>query len=163
MEVTEQIDFSQHHIDNTPHFTLAGLSSWARVVDVYDGDTLTCIVPLLERFYQITFRLNGIDTNELKNKNEQLKKQAYLARHQVLVYMCPEYNLLPECERKDIQQFLKQNQIVVWLKCYEHDKYGRVMADVFSSPNSESLTDLLLNQGLGYEYHGGTKKKSNNQ
>ena len=151
-------DFSAYSRDNTPRFSLAGISSYARLVDVYDGDTMTCIIPFQGRYFQFACRLNGIDTSELKNKNKKQKELAYQARHYALKYCCPEYNLDVDIPRKQIQDYLGRNMTTVWLQCYEFDKYGRVMIDLYKQPEQGvSLTQHLLSHDLGYEYHGGTK------
>lgn len=154
-------DFSEHNRDNTPKFSLAGISCYARVVDVYDGDTVTCIIPFGDKYFQFACRLNGIDTSELKNKDQAQKLLAYQSRHSALQYCCPEYSLDVDADRKQIQDYLSKNMTTVWLQCHEFDKYGRVMIDLYREPKQAvSLTQHLLSQELGYEYHGGTKRKN---
>uniref|UniRef100_A0A6C0H7V9 TNase-like domain-containing protein n=1 Tax=viral metagenome TaxID=1070528 RepID=A0A6C0H7V9_9ZZZZ len=154
-------DFSEYHRDNTPKFSLAGICNYARLVDVYDGDTMTCIIPFEDKYFQFACRLNGIDTDEIKNKNMKQKELAYQARHHALQFCCPEYHLDVNTSRHEIQDYLRQNVTAVWIKCYEFDKYGRVMIDLYKEPEQieHSLTQHLLAKGLGYEYHGGTKKQ----
>lgn len=151
-------ELSEHNMDNTPKFSLAGICGYSRLVDVYDGDTMTCIIPFQGKHFQFACRLNGIDTNELKSKNQKQKELAFQARHSAIKYCCPQYDLDVNVSRKQIQKYLNENTTIVWLQCYEFDKYGRVMVDLRNEPDGGmSLTQHLLEHNLGYEYHGGTK------
>jgi len=145
---------------STPQFTLNGINTYARLVDVYDGDTITCIFNAFQnKFYKFNIRLNGIDTNEIKNTNPDLKKKALEARKFILEKLCA-CDLEVDCSRHEIQDYLKKNVIIIWLKCYEFDKYGRILGDIFKSKDvSESISNMLLKQNLAYEYYGGTKQK----
>ena len=155
------INYGLHNMANTKKFSLNGMCTFARLIDVYDGDTITCIFPLYNNFYQFNCRVNGIDTSEIKNKNEKEKEKAYLARSCVLDYCNgKDVQIERHAPRKHIQEYLDKNVTVIWLKCHELDKYGRVIVDVYKDSNySETLTEYLLKRDLGYEYYGGTKKE----
>ena len=73
---------------------------------------------------------------------------------------CDTYNLKQDCSRHDIQNYLKDNNVFVWVECFDFDKYGRVLANVYKEPDSMSLSDLLLNCKLAYAYDGGKKAKN---
>ena len=147
---------------SVPFFTLSGISTVARLVDVYDGDTVTCIFPILkDNYYKFNLRLKGIDTAELKNADLIAKQKALEARHKILTFCCEtDYNLKQDCSRHDIQNYLKENNILVWIECFHFDKYGRVLANVYKEPDSISLSELLLNAKLAYAYDGGKKAKN---
>jgi endonuclease YncB( thermonuclease family) len=146
---------------SVPFFTLSGIRAVARLVDVYDGDTVTCIFPILkDNYYKFNLRLKGIDTAELKNSDLIAKKKALEARHFILSSCCDTYNLKQDCSRHDIQNYLKDNNVFVWVECFDFDKYGRVLANVYKEPDSMSLSDLLLNCKLAYAYDGGKKAKN---
>jgi endonuclease YncB( thermonuclease family) len=142
---------------STQLFTLKGVRTYARLVDVYDGDTVTCIFPIFgENYYKFNIRLNGIDTAELKGSD---KLKALEARHTILEYLCKDYNLKEDSLRSDIQNFLKQQITIVWLECYDFDKYGRILGDVYKNNEiRESISDVLLHANLAYKYNGGTKE-----
>lgn len=147
---------------SVPFFTLSGIRKVARLVDVYDGDTVTCIFPILkDNYYKFNLRLKGIDTAELKNADLIAKRKALEARHKILTFCCEtDYNLNVDCSRHDIQKYLKENNILVWIECFDFDKYGRVLAHVYKEPDSISLSELLLNAKLAYAYDGGKKAKN---
>jgi endonuclease YncB( thermonuclease family) len=151
------MDFSKHDINNTEVFSLNGLKTEARLVDVYDGDTITCIIKMFDGYFKFAIRLKGIDTNEMKTKNPELKQLALQARKTFLTTVCNTFNLALECSRADIQHFLKEHVVLVKLHCYEFDKYGRVLADVYAPNNALSLSETMIQAGLAYAYDGGTK------
>jgi endonuclease YncB( thermonuclease family) len=143
-------------------FTLNSIKTIARLIDVYDGDTVTCIFPIFgNNYFKFNLRLMGIDTAELKNDNLESKKKAYEARHKILKKCCDEnYNLMIDCSRHAIQDFLKSNEVYVWIECFDFDKYGRVLANVYKKQGDMSLSELLLNANLAYAYDGGKKLKN---
>lgn len=141
---------------STSSFTLNGIKTYARLVDVYDGDTMTCVFPIFgDNYFKFNIRLNGIDTAEMKS---EFKNIALDARHKILNYLCEDiYNLNVDCHRSDIQDFLKRNVITVWLECHDFDKYGRILGDIYKSKETISLSNVLLNANLAYKYNGGKK------
>ena len=66
---------NNYNINNTPKFSLSLLFKdelvKARVVNIYDGDTITCILPINNKYYNFKIRLAGIDTCEIKSKCEE--------------------------------------------------------------------------------------------
>jgi endonuclease YncB( thermonuclease family) len=146
-------------------FTLNGIKTKARLIDVYDGDTVTCIFPILkDNYYKFNLRLMGIDTAELKNNDISQKQKALEARHLILTSCSETYNLNVDCGRHYIQNYLKEQETFVWVECFDFDKYGRVLANVYSYKDKEvngmSLSELLLNAKLAYAYDGGKKGKN---
>jgi endonuclease YncB( thermonuclease family) len=146
---------------SVPFFTLSGISTVARLVDVYDGDTVTCIFPIVkDNYYKFNLRLTGIDTAELKSRDISQKQKALEARHLILTYCCDTYNLKEDCGRRDIQDYLQEQDILVWVECFDFDKYGRVLANVYRYKDKDiSLSEILLNAKLAYAYDGGKKRK----
>ena len=147
-----------------PMFTLSGIKTVGRVVDVYDGDTMTCIFPIFgDNYFRFNLRLMGIDTPELKNKDIISKEKALEARHKIMTVCCDnKYNLSKDCKRENIKKYLEENEINVWIECLDFDKYGRILANVYpkrgdNNVNINSLTKILLDANLGYEYNGGKK------
>ena len=68
--------FKNYDNKTTPHFSLNGQKLWGRVVNVYDGDTLTIVLSVFNGIYKFSVRMNGIDTCEVKSKNDKNKELA---------------------------------------------------------------------------------------
>jgi endonuclease YncB( thermonuclease family) len=138
---------------HTPIFSLKGLQTYARVVSIHDGDTLTAVFPFCEKYYKFTIRLMGIDTCEMKSKNAQIKELADKARDRLV-------SLITGKSRYDFE-----NQVcIVQLSCHEFDKYGRLLCDIFSTMQPyTSVADVLLIEKLAYVYNGDSRLSEEEQ
>ena len=108
------------------------------VIKVYDGDTITVANKLpiyhCNDMFRFSVRLNGIDTPEIKGKNEDEKEAAKVAK-----------NALSE---KILNKY-------VTLKNVANEKYGRVLADVYLG--DLNLNNWMLENRFAVSYDGGTK------
>ena len=116
-----------------------------KVISVYDGDTFHVLGKPKNgdgNVYKFVVRLNGIDTPEMNSKNAKEHEDAVKARDELR-------NLI-EGEIVQLQKISK-------------DKYGRLLSYVYlydrtSKDFTQNVTQLMLDQKLGYEYHGGKKR-----
>lgn len=146
---------------STPAFSLNDKKTWARVVSIYDGDTLTAVIPVLGSFFKFKIRLQGIDTCEMKSATEFAKDMALKARNRLVEVITG--TSTPFKTKKDIEKYLDSNVCLVWLHCLEMDKYGRVLANVYRTQDEMSINQLLLDEKLAYSYNGDTKKTEQEQ
>lgn len=102
----------------------------------YDGDTITVNIPDVHPIIgkEITIRVNGIDTPEMKGLCQNEKDKAVQAK-------------------LFVEKFCKSGKIV--LKNINRDKYFRILADVYV--NDMKLSNELIKQGLAVPYDGGIK------
>ncbi len=108
----------------------------ARVVSVYDGDTLTVdAAPWPGLTARTKVRVAGVDTPEIRGKCQAEKDLAIRAR-----------------------DFVRSTVgVEVRLTNIRPGKYaGRVIADVWV--NGQKLSDLLMAENLGRPYHGGRRE-----
>lgn len=105
----------------------------------YDADTITFDIPGVHPLIgkHVSVRVNGVDAPEIKGANECEKQSARIARNLV-------EHVLEQGKRIDLVNV-------------ERDKYFRILADVIV--DGRSVRDILMKNGLAYEYHGKTKKK----
>lgn len=144
----------------TPKFSFENLETSCRIVSLYDGDTIDIILPLIPNEYigyRFSCRLYGIDTCELKNSNEFLKgisqKSILFLYHQITKNTLPK---LPFLELRElIEKDLNDNVYLLKVKCFQFDKYGRILLDIFT--DNTTASDLLLENKLAYPYLGKTK------
>ena len=157
--------YEKHTYANTNFYSLDGKNCWGRLVNVHDGDTITVI---LENptgiFYKYNIRLDGIDTCEIISHITDEKDKAILARNIVVKLLTYDEIILDfysKYNRIDIINLLDKKVYLVYLKCKHMDKYGRVLADVYSMDDCyKSVNNKLLESKLAYEYHGCTKKSN---
>ena len=106
-------------------------------IKVYDGDTITVASRMPwdgSPLYRFSVRLNGIDTLEIKGKDEAEKRIAVKARDA-------------------LRDKILQKQLL--LKNVTTEKYGRLLADVYC--NNVHLNKWMIDQRYAVEYSGGTK------
>lgn len=164
--LTSSIELNNCTFDNTEYFSLNGQILDCRVVDVYDGDTCTCVIPLFNQYYKFTVRLADIDTCELKTKSSDEKLRALAARNRLIEMISIKTSspmITNQSTRAQVRKFLTDIVCIVKIQCGEFDKYGRLL--VFLFPQSEtnytkynSFNYKLIEEKLAYYYDGGTKK-----
>ena len=138
---------------NTPKF-LPNIPV-SKVIKVYDGDTITIAGKLdnQEEIYKWNIRLNNIDTPELKGKNinENEKKIAQIAKKILHDRLMPGHDgFVPGYDTSGE---------IVQLKILKHDKYGRLLCDVFH--NGQCINDWMIEKRLAVQYSGKTKTQVN--
>lgn len=124
-------------MEDAPMLSFEGKKIKAKVVSVYDGDTIKVIFPLKDTFYKWNCRLTGIDTPELRTRNINEKNYGY--------------------EVRDILREKILNKIV-YLECGDFDKYGRLLTEVFLNDNNISVNEWLIENKYAFAYDGGTKQ-----
>ena len=115
----------------------------AKVIKVYDGDTVTIAVIENNKIVKYNVRLYGVDCEELKGGTDETKCKARLAK----VYM---ENLLLD---KMVKIYVMNGRDIAGEKIKE--KYGRLLSEIYI--NGENVSDLLLSTGLAKKYYGGAK------
>lgn len=136
----------KHQYNNIPVYTdtvpFVAPVTEGHVVKVYDGDTITIASKLPysdSLLYRFSVRLHGIDTPEMKTKDQDEKIIATKARDRV-------HGLV----------FGK----LVELKDVQTEKYGRLLARVYITTDKGErlcINDILIQERLAVKYDGGTK------
>jgi endonuclease YncB( thermonuclease family) len=167
---TEKDNFQKYDY-KTPLFSLASSEKKpARVVGVHDGDTLSCILMVGDRYSRFVVRLQGVDTPEITSHDPVIKERATIARNFVIervtgfpLPLDPKKKNEKEKEkwtRTDICKYLCEKVYMVNLVCSEMDKYGRLLAEVFvNDSNSQSINAELIAKGYANAYDGGHKQE----
>ena len=138
----------------------------ATLIKVLDGDTIDCWIDLgFDLKIKKRVRYMGIDTWESRTRDKEEKAKGLLAK----------------ARNKELLE-----QGVFKLKSFGQGKFGRVLGEVFVSPdyvgehivecldnpNNEidlshdgwvSVNDILIEEGHAYDYHGGKKKDFKNE
>lgn len=141
---------------NTSLFSFNGINGLSRVIDITDGDTIKTIINFKGDHYKIIVRLNDIDTCETKSKCDENKNLGIEAKKRL-------YNLITNKtidtnDKKKIKEELNNNCYLIYLKCYNFDKYGRVLGDIYQTENDNiSFSSILIKEKLAYFYEGKTK------
>jgi endonuclease YncB( thermonuclease family) len=151
-------EFKLHGGGNTPDFSLKDVKTVARVVSIYDGDTMKVVIPLFGGFHKFSVRLLGIDACEIRATDPLKRAAAERARDRLIQLVTG--HLLPSPKKKDVEKLLDESVALVWLECGEFDKWGRVLVRAFPHPRREegvSFSDTLLEERLAAPYGGGRR------
>lgn len=129
--------------ENVPWLTLDGVTCQCKIVDVYDADTVTLIVPFNGKLYKVKCRLLGIDSAEKRTKNMDEKKVSLEATQW-------------------LSEMIKDK--VIWVKCCDWGKYGgRMLGTLYMSKEDldadRSINSMIVEKGYAYVYDGKKKKK----
>lgn len=136
---------------STPLFSVKGRIR-AKVVYVYDGDTIHVVFPMYDlkgkkvcRRWKC--RLTGIDTPEIRTKNPEENKFAIQVR--------------------DILHS-KIHGKMIWMDCVGFDKYGRLLITIptlglgkewtVKREKYSTVNEWLIAKGYAYVYDGGKKQ-----
>jgi endonuclease YncB( thermonuclease family) len=145
---------------NTPSFSLDGIKCFARIVNVKDGDTVDAVIPFEGKFYKFTVRLKGIDTHEMKSQDPGKRQKAIQARNRLLqlIGVTTPFDIDTQFTRTEIKELCKKDLCIVWLNCFEFEKYGRLIADIYPNVDTPmSFSELLIKERHAVPYDGGTK------
>ena len=107
----------------------------AKIISVYDGDTVKAIFPLNGVMYKWNCRLTGIDTPEIRTSDRLQKKFGY-----------------------EVRDHLRSKILnkVVTLKCQDLDKYGRLLTEIWF--DQQNINQWLIDSDYAFAYDGGTKQ-----
>jgi endonuclease YncB( thermonuclease family) len=129
----------------THKFSLDGIVKLCKVVDIYDGDSCRVVFKNNNIINKWNIRMNGYDSPEIRpskklENRDEIKKKAIEAK-------------------KYLKSLIMNDNQLVYLKCFDFDKYGRLLGEIYINKNdTESVNDLMIKNNYAYEYHGGTKK-----
>ena len=132
--------------ENTSFLSFNNKTYNAKIVYIYDGDTMHVIFKEFNQYFKWKCRINGVDTPEINTKNKKEKEFATKIR--------------------DILKEKLLNQILT-IKCFEFDKYGRLLIDIIipkqitNLKNEIMLSEWLIQNNYAYKYSGGTKQNWN--
>ena len=112
------------------------------VIDVYDGDTITGIIPINNNKFIFKCRMYGYDSPEKKPllSNEDRINEIYCSNISKFIFSKLFLNKTLKC------------------KSYGFDKYGRILVLLYNE-NNKSINNYMVDNYLGYIYNGKKKPK----
>lgn len=130
----------------TPRWTFRGQASWVRVIDVYDGDTVTVALRVAGGTSKLAARLLGIDAMELRAVSAKAVKRATKARNRLAQLCGLDLTLDGEHSQAHIRSLLDTTVCLVWMTCVGEDKYGRLLVDLSSGPGHCTFSRTLIDE-----------------
>jgi micrococcal nuclease len=142
------MDLLDNSVFEIPLYSVNNIKCEGRIVDVYDGDTITIVFKLNNQLQKHKIRFYGINTPELKGSTHL---EGLAARNFLLSQILDkELELNKEYKRNEIVDMLKELKKLFTFELMGEEKYGRILAKVFN--NDECLNDLMVLQGYAQEY-----------
>jgi len=117
-------------------YTLEGRSVLGKVIKVLDGDSLRVAIPTGGQAWTFPVRIENIDCPEVRTRNESEKVLGFITKKHV--------------------ESLVLDKIVA-LKLGEFDKFGRLLAKVYTREGVNVAEDLIERE-LAVKYNGGERK-----
>lgn len=125
---------------NTKKFTFADKVFTAKVIKVYDGDTITVALYVFGDYHKFSVRMDGYDTPEIKPKKGTPEEKAEEKKWGV--------------RARDFLADMVMNKIVT-LNCKDYDKYGRILGEVLL--DGKNINYIMIKDGYSRLYDGGHK------
>ena len=151
---------------DVPEYSLKNISMEGKVVNVYDGDTVHVVFIINNQLVKYNCRLLGIDSPEIcpKNVPDKTKRELEIASaiksRDFLISQVTGITPEKDITKKAIKELCGKSKKLVWIKCYDFDKYGRLLVEIFlDKNNSVSLNKKMVLTNNAVEYDGGTKKE----
>ena len=138
-------------MDNTQIWDLKDKKVQAKIIKVYDGDTVWASFYLHNKIYRFNIRLYGIDTPEMKPPKDQENREKEIE--------------LSKLAKKYLEK-LVLNKIIT-LELLGKEKYGRLLGKIYLKHGYLCFSTYLdvnkdmVDKDHAYEYYGKTKKNVN--
>lgn len=144
------IELTNNSFNDLKKFTFNGLITKCKVVDVYDGDTVTIVFYFNGQPIKDTFRMYGYDSPEIRplrtlpNRDLHIKAGIYVKEYL-------------------INHLLNK---IIWVKFNKEEKYGRLMGELYYiNPDNENqftgqeinINKMMTEKGYGKPYYGESK------
>ena len=133
-------DFSPFKFDNK--------IKYCKVIDVYDGDTITVGIILESKPYRIKVRMYGYDSPELKPRLNVINRDEIIKKAK---------------ESRDMLKNIILNKVVkIHISKGTWDKYGRLLGIIYMKPDNRlkynfNVNEYMINNNYGKPYYGGKK------
>ncbi len=125
---------------NYSPFNLENYTTWIKVIEVYDGDTLKALMNYRNKIDLWTIRMYGYDSPEMKPLKSKPNRTI-------------EIELAKE-SKKALESHVLHRPI--FAKIIGFDKYGRLLTELFI--NKININEWMIKNNYGYSYLGGKKR-----
>ncbi len=150
MEVDGEVMNEENRLINldekeVKYFSFAGKRFKVKPCNVYDGDTFSILFIYKDEIIKYRCRCLGYDTPEMKPslKNPNREKEKEMAK---------------KARDRFIELLNRGQNGLVEVDCGGFDKYGRILVTVYNGVDQKSLNELMVEEGHGIPYNGGTKE-----
>ena len=172
MENTNQIDILKNSTNKSiSDFSLDGISTICKVVDVYDADTFRVVFfknindkePM--KFKVRTLGCNAAEMHPLISnpfRIEEMKKARIAKNRLIQLVSDAKIDINIDYEKSIINDILDKNNKLMFIEFSNFDKYGRVLGTLyFDNTKNKSINQILIDENYAVYYDGGKRDKNN--
>ena len=131
-------------LEKVPLFSLKGKRFVAKPSNIYDGDTLSMLFELNGEIVKYRCRCMGYDSPEMKPLKSKPNRDL-------------EMELAKKARERFIELLGKDQSKYVIIECFDFDKYGRLLINIYNQVDLKSVNQIMIDEGHGKQYDGGTK------
>jgi endonuclease YncB( thermonuclease family) len=166
MDSELQIEQLKNSDDSLELFSLNNSIKMCKVVDVYDADTCHCVFYIDNKIHKFVCRLIGIDSPEIKPskniENRDKHVDAAIRSRNRLIQLLTNIDIVIDTpyKKKQIKNMMKNNTKLMYIKCGEFDKYGRLLVEIVEKQDdfdNVTINSILISEGHAKAYDGGKK------
>ncbi len=132
--------------DDIPHFNFTGKTFYAIPCNIYDGDTFSAVFEYRGEFVKYRCRCLGYDSPEIKPRLNAPNREK-------------EVDAAKSAKIRFIELLQKNPQKIIKIECFNFDKYGRILVNIWNMVDSDTINDIMIHEGHGIPYSGGTKQE----
>lgn len=137
--------YNNTDINKLKYFSFNGLTFYAKTCNIYDGDTFTAIFEYRGEIIKYRCRSMGYDSPEIKPlKSIENREEEIMMAH--------------KAKDRLIELLNKHPTKLVKIDCFDFDKYGRILVNIWNMVDTKSINDIMVEEGYGKVYLGGTKE-----
>jgi endonuclease YncB( thermonuclease family) len=150
-----------------PKYSLNNEYLSGKVVYIYDGDTVHIVFKINNKLTKFNCRLLSIDSpeicpkniNDLAKRNEEIES-AIKSRNFLINQVTNIPIINTKMTKNEIKELCSKSTKLIWVKCFDFDKYGRLLVELYNSKDVQiSINQLILDNKYAVKYDGGTKKE----
>jgi|688.fasta_scaffold513331_2 endonuclease YncB( thermonuclease family) len=160
--------------DNIPDFSIDGICTLCKIVDVYDADT-----------FRVVFFINKNDKNPIKmkvraagcnaaeihplkshpNREEEIRKAKVAKNRLIQLITGNDFDIFNmDIHSNDYKKILNDNKKLLYIEFGKFDKYGRVLGTLYLDESEDSkkksINQILIDENHAVYYDGGKRDKN---
>ena len=138
--------------ENTEFYKFNNKKFYCKVIDIYDGDTITIAIRLNKKIYKHKVRMFGYDSPEMRPLKNNVDRDIIIAK--------------AKKAKKVLSELIMDKIVVIHIQKGTWDKYGRLLGVIYIKviqgvglrAYNLNVNKYMIDNNYGYIYYGGAKR-----
>ena len=138
--------------ENTEFYKFNNKKFYCKVIDIYDGDTITIAIRLNKKIYKHKVRMFGYDSPEMRPLKNNVDRDIIIAK--------------AKKAKKVLSKLIMDKIVVIHIQKGTWDKYGRLLGVIYIKviqgvglrAYNLNVNKYMIDNNYGYIYYGGAKR-----